>query len=80
MALGTYVRGLVEAFTQNAFDEHLLDMLTMVNDKVSKRLESKDGSKQTSSVKTELQKKLYFKPGEYDLNHLDREPNWCGIT
>ena len=75
-----YVRDLVEVFTKNAFDEHLLDMLTMVNDKVSKRSASKDGSKQTSSVKTELRKKLYFKPGEYDLNHLDREPNWCCIS
>ena len=75
-----YVRDLVEVFTKNAFDEHLLDMLTMVNDKVSKRSASKDGSKQTSSVKTELRKKLYFKPGEYDLNHLDREPNRCCIS
>ena len=75
-----YVRDLVEVFTKKAGKEHLLDMLTMVNDKVSKRSASEDGSKQTSSVKTELRKKLYFKPGEYDLNHLDREPNWCCIA
>ena len=74
------VKDLVEVFTKTAFHEHLLDMLTMVNDKVSRRSASKDGSKQTSSVKTELRKKLYFKPGEYDLNHLDREPNWCCIS
>ena len=73
-----YVRDLAEVFTKNAAKEHLLDMLTMVNDKVSKR--SASGSKQTSSVKTELQKNLYFKPGEYDLNHLDREPNRCCIS
>ena len=75
-----YVRDLVEVLTKNASDEHLLDMLTMVNDKVSKRSASEDGYKQTSSVKTELRKKLFFKPGEYDLNHLDREPNWCCIS
>ena len=75
-----YVRDLVEVFTKNAAKEHLLDMLTMVNDKVSKRSASEDGSKQISSVKSELRKKLYFKPGEYDLNHLDREPNWCCIS
>ena len=75
-----YVRDLAEVFTKNACDEHLLDMLTMVNNKVSKRSASKDRNKQTSSVKTELRKKFYFKPGEYDLNHLDREPNWCCIS
>ena len=75
-----YVKDLAEVFTKNAAKEHLLDMLTMVNDKVSKRSASKDGNKQTSSVKTQLQKNLYFKPGEYDLNHLDREPNRCCIS
>ena len=45
-----YVSDLVEVFTKNAFDEHLLDMLTMVNNKVSKRSASKDGSKQLDII------------------------------
>ena len=75
-----YVRDLVEVFTKNAAEKHIIDMLTMVNNKVSERSASEDGSKQTLSTTSQLRKNLFFKPGEYDLNHLDREPNWCCIS
>ena len=69
-ALGSYyVRGLVEAFRERAVYDHLLDILTVVNQKVSNMeanmpsVENKDEikiCKQMPEVKHTLRKKVLF--------------------
>ena len=69
-ALGSYyVRGLVEALRERAFYDHLLDILTVVNQKVSNMeanmpsVENKNEIKtfkQIPEVKHTLRKKVRF--------------------
>ena len=60
-----YVQALTKVFHNHAHKEHLLDMLTMVNQKVATQYQSSTGAKkQIPAPVTMLTKKLYFKPGK----------------
>jgi hypothetical protein len=60
-----YVQALNEVFRNHAHKEHLLDMLTMVNQKVATQYQSSTGKKkQIPGPVTMLTRKLYFKPGK----------------
>lgn len=60
-----YVDALVQVVYKHAPKEHLLDMLTMVNQKVATEYQSSSGAKkQIPGPVTMLTKKLYFKPGK----------------
>lgn len=60
-----FIDSLVEVFYTMAHKEHLLDMLTMVNNRVATQYESATGAKkQMPAPVSTLTKKLYFRPGK----------------
>ena len=60
-----FIHSLVEVFYTKAHKEHLLDMLTMVSNKVATQYESAtDAKKQMPAPVSMLTKKLYFRPGK----------------
>ncbi|XP_065842395.1 caspase-3-like [Oscarella lobularis] len=60
-----YVHSLVDVFYKYAKDEHLLELLTRVNNEVATQFESSTGKKkQIPSPVFMLRKKLYFRPGK----------------
>ena len=70
-----YIRDLIDVFSKDASKEHLSDMLTKVNQKISGRKTVEGGYKQTSSFVSRLTKKLYFPPVE---EHLVDHQSPCG--
>jgi hypothetical protein len=71
-----YIRDLIDVFSKDASKEHLTDMLTKVNQKISERKTAK-GYKQTSSKEDSLRKKLFFPPAE---EHLVDHPSPRGCV
>ncbi|XP_074654159.1 caspase-3-like [Tubulanus polymorphus] len=57
-----YIQALCEVFSSHAHDEHALDLLTKVNQKVADSFTTETGEKMTPNPTYTLQKKWYFKP------------------
>ncbi|XP_065902727.1 caspase-7-like isoform X2 [Dysidea avara] len=60
-----FIYTLVGVFKDNAHKEHLLDMLTEVNRRMTELRLGSGGYKQQPEPVTGLRKKLYFNPGKY---------------
>jgi len=60
-----FIYTLVSVFKDNADKEHLLDMLTEVNRKMTDLELGSGRYKQQPEPVTGLRKKLYFNPGKY---------------
>lgn len=60
-----FISTLVTVFKDNAHKEHLLDMLTEVNRRITQLQLGSGGYKQQPEPVTGLRKKLYFNPGKY---------------
>lgn len=59
-----FIQSICEVFSQHAHAEHVMDMLTMVNRKVSS-VTSSTGHKQVPEPCSRLLKKFFFYPGLY---------------
>ena len=57
-----FIQTFIDVLRRQYKDDHLTDMLTMVNDQVAREYESHGGMKQMSSFTSQLRKKLYFLP------------------
>ncbi|XP_052081364.1 caspase-2-like [Mytilus californianus] len=57
-----FIQCLEEVFRESASDEHVMDMLTQVNDKVASKSESMMGYNQTPAPSTTLRYKWYLNP------------------
>ena len=61
-----YIQSLVEVFSQYAFEEDLLSLLTFVNYNISRKFESMRGFRQIPAPQSTLTKKLFFLPGYFE--------------
>ena len=61
-----YIQSLVEVFSQYAFEEDVLSLLTFVNYNVSRKFKTMDGFRQIPAPQSTLTKKLYFLPGYFE--------------
>ena len=65
-----YIQRLVEVFSQYAFEEDVLSLLTFVNYNVSRKYKTMRGFRQIPAPQSTLTKKLFFLPGYFeDDNH-----------
>ncbi|XP_015780009.1 PREDICTED: volume-regulated anion channel subunit LRRC8A-like [Acropora digitifera] len=65
-----YIQSLVEFFSQYAFEEDVLSLLTFVNYNVSRKFKTMHGFRQIPAPQSTLTKKLFFLPGYFeDDNH-----------
>ena len=55
-----FIQSFIEVVTEQYKEQHLADMLTMVNNKVASNWETSSGRKQMPSFVSQLRKKLYF--------------------
>lgn len=61
-----FVSTLVDVIMEMASKEHLIDMLTEVNRRVTEEFKStQGGNKQVADSVSRLRKRLYFNPGKY---------------
>lgn len=67
-----YVKALVETMHEHAAKEHLADILTEVNRRVSEN-QSQSGFRQIPAVVNQLRKQLYFNPSNHSRNLLNRK-------
>ncbi|XP_015764875.1 PREDICTED: caspase-3-like [Acropora digitifera] len=61
-----YIQSLVEVFSQYAFEEDVLRLLTFVNFNVSRKFETMPGFRQIPAPQSTLTKKLFFLPGYFE--------------
>lgn len=65
-----YIQCLVEVFSQYAFEEDVLSLLTYVNYNVSRKFKTMRGFRQIPAPQSPLTKKLFFLPGYFeDADH-----------
>ncbi|OPL07272.1 cell 3 death protein, partial [Mytilus galloprovincialis] len=57
-----FIQCLEEVFRESASEEHVMDMLTQVNDKVASKSESMMGYNQTPAPSTTLRYKWFLNP------------------
>ena len=61
-----YIQSLVEFFSQYAFEEDVLSLLTFVNYNVSRKFKTMHGFRQIPAPQSTLTKKLFFLPGYFE--------------
>ena len=61
-----YIQSLVEVFSQYAFEEDVLSLLTFVNYKASGKFKTMRGFRQIPAPQSTLTKKLFFLPGYFE--------------
>ncbi|XP_015780003.1 PREDICTED: volume-regulated anion channel subunit LRRC8A-like [Acropora digitifera] len=61
-----YIQSLVEVFSQHAFEEDVLSLLTFVNYNVSRKFKTMNGFRQIPAPQSTLTKKLFFLPGYFE--------------
>lgn len=61
-----YIQSLVEVFSQYAFEEDVLSLLTFVNYNVSRKFKTMRGFRQIPAPQSSLTKKLFFLPGYFE--------------
>ena len=61
-----YIQCLVEVFSQYAFEEDVLSLLTFVNYNVSRKFKTMHGFRQIPAPQSTLTKKLFFLPGYFE--------------
>ena len=57
-----FIKAFVEVMTENVHKRHFLEILTLVNNKVALKFQSRDGNKQITDSNIRLRKFLYFYP------------------
>lgn len=57
-----FIKAFVEVMTENVHKRHFTDILTLVNNKVALKFQSRDGNKQITDTSLRLRKFLYFNP------------------
>ena len=57
-----FIKAFVEVMTENVHKRHFLEILTLVNNKVALKFQSRDGNKQITDSNIRLRKFLYFNP------------------
>lgn len=61
-----YIQSLVNVFSQHAFEEDVLSLLTFVNYNVSRKFKTMNGFRQIPAPQSTLTKKLFFLPGYFE--------------
>ncbi|XP_067026582.1 cell death protein 3-like [Acropora muricata] len=61
-----YIQSLVEVFSQYAFEEDVLSLLTFVNYNVSRKFKTMRDFRQIPAPQSTLTKKLFFLPGYFE--------------